>query len=377
MSAALADHLGPWLQGGLVITPVRSESSIAKVEQVTGSHPLPSEANILATEMLLEQVADIPQDHLVWFVLTGGASSLLCKPAEGLSLAMLRATSTTLMRAGANIQQLNTVRKHLSQVKGGWLAGHLYPRTTCVLAISDVPRDDLEILGSGPCYPDRSTFEDALNVIDTLGVAQDIPREVRDHLERGRGEPQLETPSPHSPWFRPIHHQVVANLSAAAESAQRRARHLGYDTEVVTLRVEGEARHIGATLGARARQHAQQSDRSRCLLFGGEATVRVTGRGRGGRNQEIALAAAREIAGLDNATVFSLGTDGVDGPTDAAGAIVDGCTWQRILDSGTDPAAALRDNDSYSALDCADALVRSGPTKTNVTDLMGIVVTPA
>lgn len=374
MAEAAEQLLGARVQGGLVLVPHGTTASTSRTEIWHARHPVPDEAGVRGTQALIELVAEIPPDDLVLVLLTGGASSLLVAPAEGLGLSDLQEATRTLLAAGVDIHEINTVRRHLSAVAGGWLAAHLHPRRSWTLAISDVVGDDLTAIGSGPTTPDPTTFAQALAVWERAVGVRAGTDPVGDHLRAGVLGRVDETPKPGEPWFWPATHAVLANLHTAADAAAWEAARRGYATEIIDLRLTGEARHVGATLGARARELRASTTRTTCLLFGGETTVTLRGGGTGGRNQEVALAAAAEIAGLRDTLVFSLGTDGVDGPTDVAGAIVDGGTTARIRAAGLDPKALLADNDSFRALAASGDHVRLPPTHTNVMDLMGVLV---
>jgi hydroxypyruvate reductase len=290
-------------------------------------------------------------------------------PAEPLRLADLRAVTAALLEAGAPIGELNTVRKHLEVLKGGGLARAAAPASVRALILSDVVGDPLDVIASGPVSPDPTTFEDAMAVLRDRGVWSRVPASVKSHLEAGAAGAIPDTPDAADALFRDVSVSVIGNAARAAEAAAAEAARLGYRATVESVTVTGEAREVGARLGA----VAQGLPTGECRILAGETTVTVTGDGRGGRNQEAALSAAEALAGREDALVFSVGTDGVDGPTDAAGAWVTGRTLGRATALGLDPRVALDRNDSYTFFRAMDDLVITGPTGTNVMDLMGIL----
>jgi hydroxypyruvate reductase len=309
---------------------------------------------------------------LLIVLISGGASALLPAPVEPITLSDKQQTTDLLLRAGADITELNTVRKHLSALKGGNLAALAYPATTISLVLSDVIGDRLDVIGSGPTVPDSSTFSDAFAVIQKYKLTRRIPKAVRRRLEAGAAGKAPETPKPGDPLFRNVHNVVIGSNRLSLEAAAGQAKALGYRTLILSSTMQGEAREV-------ARVHAQilrevhlsghPLRRPACILSGGETTVTVTGSGKGGRNQEFALAAAIDIAGLNDALVLSAGTDGTDGPTDAAGAIATGDTVKRAAALGLDARKHLCTNDAYPFFDALCDLIRTGPTGTNVMDI--------
>ena len=308
-------------------------------------------------------------------VLSGGASSLLAAPAAGLTLKEKQLTTRLLLRSGATIQEINTVRKHLSGIKGGRLAGAT-TATVMTLVLSDVPGDDLATIGSGPMAPDPSTFSDAKRVLDTFGIRNRIPLAVRRHVDRGAQGRIPETPKPGEALFSRIQHHVIGNNHTAIERMAKRAKALGLRPLILTTTLSGEARDIGKLFGDLAKEIHVSGNPVRppaCLLAGGELAVTVKGKGLGGRAQEFALAAAPSLEGLPQVFVAGVGTDGTDGPTGAAGAIVDGGTISRAKEKGISHEAALRENDSYRFFHRAGGHVVTGPTGTNVNDVYMIL----
>lgn len=376
MAAGALAALGERIAGGLLVAKRGgAPAGVGPIEIAVGGHPLPDEDGARAAARLLRLLRDGPgRDDLVLALLSGGGSSLLALPAEGLSLGDLRAASDSLILGGADIARLNAVRKHLTRLGGGQLARAAAPAPVLALIVSDVVGDPLDVIASGPTAPDPTTFADALAAIRGLGLEAGMPPPVLDRLRRGAAGEIDETPKPADPLFDRVDNRVVAGNATAVAAAADEARRLGLRAEVVTTELRGEARERGAELAALA--GARAGDGPGCFLFGGETTVTVRGRGRGGRNQELALAAAMalEAGGATGACVAAISTDGEDGPTDAAGAIVDASTCARIRAAGIDPGKALDDNDSHAALDAAGALIRTGPTGTNVADLAFVLI---
>lgn len=369
---ALEAVLGDRIAAGAVVTadPGRGE----RIERLPGDHPIPSERGVESTERVVELAHEAGERTLVVAVVTGGGSALLPAPAEGVPLADLRTTTDALLDSGADIGELNAVRKHLSTLKGGGLARLAAPATVVTLAFSDVVGDDLGIIASGPTAPDETTFADAVAVLNRYDLP--VPESVRRRLERGAAGEFEETPGPGAPLFERVHAHVLANGFTALDAARETARERGYAACILSSRVRGEAREAAKTHAAVAeevRASGNPLDPPAVVLSGGETTVTVRGDGEGGPNQEFALSAALELAGNGRAVALAcLDSDGRDGGTDAAGALVDGAT---VDDRGA-ARAALDDNDSGTYLGARDALVRTGPTGTNVNDVRVLVVGP-
>jgi glycerate-2-kinase len=376
MAAAAVDSLGPRLAVGLVVGPAADEP-IGGVEFIAGGHPVPTESSERAGRRAMAIARDTRADDLLLVLLSGGASALMAVPASGLSLDDKRRTTDLLLRAGANIDQMNTVRKHLSAIKGGQLAAAA--RAECfTLALSDVVGDDLSVIASGPTVADPSIFEDALRVINECGIGDRCPEAVMSRLTRGGRGQEQETPKPDDWRLSRARASVLAGRAEAMQGAADEARQRGYEPIVIKPPIVGEARTaaeqyagvLAGHVGTIARSPGA-SRRRLALVSSGETTVQVRGSGRGGRNQEFALRLAELVPSISTSiAIVSLGTDGVDGPTDAAGAIVDAFTLDRARQAGcSDPKAYLDRNDSYSFFAATGDLVRVGPTGTNVGDL--------
>ncbi len=373
MARAVERRLGDRISGGLVVTPHGTGERLAQLEVVEASHPLPGSDGEAAARRVVNLLRGAGERDLVVCLISGGGSALLPLPAEGLTLQDKVLTTDLLLRSGATIVEINIVRKHLSGLKGGRLAQAAHPARVVALVVSDVVGDRLDAIASGPLSPDPTTYVDALGVLKRYELLERVPARVRDHLQRGAAGELPETPKPGDPVFQRVAVHVVAGLAQAVEAAAQEAGRLGYRVAVLTTSLEGEAREVGRVVAGLAREEAQRSrpvPKPACLVLGGETTVTVRGQGRGGRNQELALAAALGIEGLPGLLVAAFATDGRDGPTDAAGALADGFTVKRARHLGLDPRRLLDENDSYAFFDSLDDLVRTGPTGTNVNDLV-------
>jgi glycerate-2-kinase len=426
MAEALAVTLGERLTGGLVIVPgpsvriggaegkAREERTTAslgddarrdpRLEYVVASHPLPDERSVKAARRALDLASKAGEKGLVVFCISGGASSLLCLPADGISLDEKKRVTGGLLRAGASIKELNVVRKHLSRVKGGRLAKAASPAKVINLIISDVNGDDLETIASGPTHWDSSTFAEARGVLEKYGLWASAPASVRTLVEKGLSGDEPETLKSGDAVFENVHTFVIGNNLTALRGARREAERLGFEPFVLTSSDEGEARKAARDYVAFIASLAcsmSAAPKPRCLLAGGELTVSVKGKGTGGRNMEFVLAALVEMReeGLGQAfcgtceltpegggqggvrpfewLTLSIGTDGIDGPTDAAGAWADPSTLERARELGLEPERYLDDNDSYSFFKKTGNLIVTGPTGTNVCDIRIFLLRPA
>jgi glycerate 2-kinase len=358
------------LVGGVVSGPRETGASLpSEVECWEGGHPFPNEESVEAGKRALALCGKADRDTTLVVLLSGGASSMLALPAGGVTLADKAETSRALMNAGAPIDELNCVRKHLSAIKGGRLGAGVYRSLT--LAISDVHgpfADDPSVIGSGPTVADPSRFADALEILDNRKVV--VPPSVRTHLERGANGQEKETIKPGDPRLSHATFEVIGNRRSALNGAQLAAAAAGYAVEVIEEPTHGESREASHRFVTEARQRAAAGPRPLCVLAAGETTVRVTGKGLGGRNQEFALAAAGAVGSVGRAALLaSIGTDGMDGPTDAAGAVVDSTTMLRAGRAGLEAQSLLRNNDAYRFFDPLGDLIRLGRTGTNVGDL--------
>jgi glycerate-2-kinase len=375
MAHAIEPVLGRHLEGGLVVVKHGHGVPTKRIAVVEAGHPLPDRAGVTASRRIKQLVTGLTARDLLIVLLSGGASSLMAAPVSGVTLAEKQRVTGQLLRCGAGIAEINTVRKHLSNLKGGRLAA-LSDATILTLILSDVIGDDLSAIGSGPTAPDPTTYSDAVKCLRRYGLWASVPPSVRRHLIRGVDKNLTETPKPGATLFRRVQHEIIGNNATALTSLTATARSAGLQTVRLPPYIN-EARNAGAQMGALARlilKGQRPWRRPCCLIAGGETTVTVTGSGKGGRAQEFALAAARAVAGLRGVYVAAVATDGTDGPTDAAGALVSGETWNRAKRIGLDLAAALSRNDSYRALKRLNCHITTGPTGTNVNDLYVLLV---
>lgn len=377
MAEALEQLLDKNITAGIVNVPRGDRSKTAKITLNQASHPTPDEAGVKGTRKMLEIAEQAEKDDLVICLISGGGSSLMPLPRGDISISDKKALTNTLLKSGANINEINTVRKHISAFKGGWLAKKAYPATILNLILSDVVGDPLDFIASGPTVPDSTTFADAVNVLKKYGLWDKTPlaiRKVLNDVEKGL---IAETPKAGDEAFKKTYNVVIGNNRSASIAACNTLKAAGLNTLLLSATLEGEARQVGAILATVAREVLASGNpvsKPAGIVIGGETTVIVKGKGIGGRNQEIPLAAALKIGGLNGAVVASLSTDGIDGPTDAAGAIVDGKTLVRAADAGIVAEHFLADNDSYHFLQKLHDLIFTGQTGTNVNDVSVIVV---
>ena len=351
----------PAIERGIVITKYgHVPHPIPGIDCLEAGHPVPDENGFAATERMLNMVHGLTAQDTVLFLLSGGGSALMEKPL--ISGAELQDITSQLLRCGADIVEINTVRKRLSAVKGGRFAQACSPAQVYSIVLSDIIGDPLDMIASGPAYPDSSTCAQAMAVADKYQLKLS---------ERARTLLGQETPK----QLTNVTTQITGSVRELCAAAARECAALGYEPVILTDRLTCEAREAGRFLAAVARTHAGDG-RATAYLAGGETVVHVTGNGRGGRNQELALAAAEGIAGLKNAAVLSVGSDGTDGPTDAAGGYADGDTWETLASVGCDAAAMLNNNDAYHALKAADGLIVTGATGTNVNDVAVVLIRP-
>lgn len=369
MAQTIEDIVGVPLAQEIVVTKHGHAGPLRDSVAIEAGHPIPDDAGERTSRQIRDLLlGNLTARDLLLVAVSGGASALLPAPADPVNLIAKQETTDLLLRAGANIHELNAVRKHLSFLKGGRLAKLAYPGQVVSLLLSDVIGDPLDVIGSGPTAPDRSTFGDAIAVLERYDLVERVPHGVRTYLEEGAAGSIEETPKPGDPVFDNVRNVIVGSNLLALEAAKNEALSLGYETEILSSTVEGEASAVGQNYATRL-SSLERDGRRRCLLAGGETTVAVRGAGRGGRNQELALAAAIGIAGVPNVAVLSAGTDGTDGPTDAAGAFANGETIARAAKLGLDAQQHLLHNNSYPFFDALGDLIRTGPTGTNVMDI--------
>jgi hydroxypyruvate reductase len=377
MALALERLLGRRLRRGLVNVKYGHLARLRRIELNECGHPVPDQAGVRGAERIAEIARAAGERDLLVCLISGGASALLPMPAPPITLEDKQGTTRLLLACGADIQEINAVRKHISLIKGGQLARLAYPATVISLLLSDVIGDSLDVIGSGPTAPDASTFGAARTVFVKYGVLDRVPASVRERIERGAAGELVETPKDDDPAFTRTQNLVVGSNRLAVDAAAAEAKRLGYRPLVLSTTIEGETRDIARMHAAIAREIRETGRPVRppaCVISGGETTVTLRGDGLGGRNQEFVLAAALDLGGAAATVVLSGGTDGTDGPTDAAGALADGQTAARARERGLDPAAHLARNDSYPFFDALGDLLKTGPTNTNVMDVRLVLV---
>ncbi|HSF04595.1 MAG TPA: DUF4147 domain-containing protein [Methylomirabilota bacterium] len=365
MARGLETLLGDRISEGFVVVKDGYTAATSRVRLAEAGHPIPDARGQAAAGRLLALAESAGQDDLVVFLVSGGGSALTPAPAPGISLEEKQAMTGLLLEAGATINEVNAVRKHVSRLKGGQLARAASPAPVLALILSDVIGDPLDVIASGPTAPDPTTFAEALDALARRGVLERVSPSIRSRLEAGRRGEVAETPKPGDPLFARVSNQIVGNNAIIVDAAAARARALGYEAHVLTRELQGEARQVAADLVERGRSLRPPA----CLIAGGETTVTVRGRGLGGRCQELALAAALAVRPDEALVVLAAGTDGTDGPTQAAGALIDGSTVLRGQAAGLDARHALDDNDSHQYLRASGDLLVTGPTNTNLLDL--------
>lgn len=360
--------------------PGRADTGPVEIHEA--GHPVPDAAGLAGAEKIASLLSGLSERDLVLALISGGGSALLPLPARGISLPDYQRLTSLLLASGADITEINILRKHCSQLQGGQLARLAAPAQVAALILSDVVGTPLDAIASGPTVPDRSTFADAWAVLERYHAAEQAPDSVRERLRRGVAGEIADTPKAGDPLFERVNTVVVGDNAIAGRAAVAAAKSLGYDAALLTTFLQGEAREVGRVVAGLAQGIAAgQSDYARpvCLVLGGETTVTLNGSGRGGRNQELALSAAITLGGYElpqgvEVAVVSLGTDGTDGPTDAAGGIATLDSLKRAKAAGLDARAALQDNDSYPFLSALGDLLITGPTQTNVNDLILVMV---
>jgi glycerate 2-kinase len=377
MAAALEDVLGERITAGWVNVRDGYTAPTQRITIHEAGHPLPDARSVAGSAQVAALAQHAGQKDLVIGLISGGGSALMTLPVEGISLSDVEQLTQALLRCGATINEMNTIRKHIEQLKGGQLARLAYPAQVITLIVSDVIGSPLDVIASGPTCPDPTTFADAYAVLQKHALLPNVPDSIVQFLRQGMANQAPETPKTQAEevWRR-TQNVVIASNEQAAQAAIEQALRMGFNTLLLSTFVEGEAREVARVLAALAKEVAhsgQPVPRPACLVAGGETTVSVRGHGLGGRNQELALAAALSIAGLENVAILSLGTDGSDGPTDAAGAIATGRTTARAAEQGLNPLQYLTDNDAYHFFQSLGDLVITGPANTNVNDLMFVL----
>lgn len=372
MAEGCEEELSDKIYDGAIIAPKGIEDKKLKIIKVfEGTHPIPSEVNVESAKKLISVCSNLTSEDLVICLISGGGSSLLTFPANDISLEEKKLTTDVLLKSGADIREINTIRKHISKVKGGQLLNFLKPAKVVSLILSDVVGDPIEYIASGPTSPDSSTFKDALSIIKKYNLVNKLPKSVVERIEKGvRGE-ILETPKPGDEIFNNVKNIIVSNNMKSLVAMEKKASSLGYNTIILTSYAQGESREVGKFLCAVIKQISSYDipiKKPACLILGGETTVTVKGNGKGGRNQELVLSIVLNCKDVKNFVFASIGSDGIDGYTDAAGAIADNFSLEDAVNSGLKPEEFLENNDSYNFFKQTRDLIFTGPTGTNVND---------
>ena len=376
MCRALTELIGDWRYGGIVITKYGYAVPVKNIAMIEAGHPIPDENGMRATEQVVRLLRQTTSEDLVINLISGGGSALLCSPVDDVSLQEKQEITRLLLRCGAPIGEINAIRKHISKVKGGRLARLAYPSTVISLILSDVVGDSISDIASGPTAPDPSTFSECQSMLDRYKLRTEKSESIARLIDKGSAGEIEETPKPGDPIFNNVVNVVIGSNRLALIAAKEQAETLGYYVKVIDDLAEGEATELAAAHAAVIKKiyHSGKFRRPTCVISGGEATVTVRGHGLGGRNQEFAVATALELDGLDGVVALIGGTDGTDGPTQAAGGIVDGGTVHRGETKGLDARDYLSRNDSYHYLKATDDLLVTGPTFTNVMDLRLFII---
>ena len=377
MALALEEILGERLKRGLIIVKYDHGAYLKKIKVIEAGHPIPDENGLRGAHALVELAKEFGKEDLVFCVISGGGSALLPLPVEGISLKEKQDTTKALLSCGAPIHEINNIRKHLSQIKGGGLARAVYPATLVSLILSDVIGNDLGVIASGPTVADTSTFSGCRKILERYHLLSNIPRAVRSYILKGTKGKAQETPKSGSIFFKKTINLIIGSNTQCLEAAEKKAKEMGYNTLLLSSFVQGETREVAKMQAAILKElitSHRPIPRPACIISGGEPTVTIRGRGKGGRNQEFALACGIEIAGWGGAAVLSAGTDGTDGPTEAAGAYADWRMVDRAKKLGLDPCHYLDNNDSFHFFEQLNDLIITGPTKTNVMDLIVLLV---
>lgn len=374
MANAALEILGNHIEESLVITSDKDQAESCRAgEVIVGAHPVPNEQSVKAGQKTVEFFESIPRESLVLCLISGGTSSLLCLPAEGISVGELNQTFDLLNNSGATIYDINTVRKHCSQIKGGQLLDYLDPNLTLIdLVISDVPNDDLRVIGSGPTTPDQSTYQDAYHILLEQELWDRLPESVRQHIEKGIDGEVPDTLKPGEDPLAEHHSHIISSARKLAEQISEMAGQRGYQSWIADRAFNEDVEQVASNIAEKVLAEKSENEDT-VYIFYGESTVNVSGSGKGGRNQELALRGALKIAERDSVTWLSAGTDGIDGPTDAAGAVVDGQTIAEAKQQGMDPEEYLQNNDSYHFHEQLDTLLKPGPTGNNLMDLVLVI----
>lgn len=378
MASAIEEILPDHQFDGLVIVKdgylaESSSSTQHSIQLVEAGHPIPDSRGVVSTDRIIDILKQTNPETLVICLISGGGSALLVSPVEGVSLHDLQLLTSELLACGASINEINTLRKHLDRVKGGNLARLAAPAQVISLILSDVVADPLDVIASGPTIPDQTTFQEAIQILEQYQIKEKVPPPIQDYLLQGQEGNKSENPKPSDPIFRNVNNLIIASNQQAAQAALNQAQTEGLNSLLLTSYLQGEASQAGRFVASLARQIAKDGQpipRPVCIILGGETTVKLTGSGKGGRNQELALGAVSDLANIRDVVLVSLATDGGDGPTEAAGAVVTGETLTRASQANLSPLTFLANNDAYHFFQHLNDLIITGPTNTNVNDLV-------
>lgn len=377
MALAIEEIFGNRITKGLITTKYGHLLPLKKTEIIEAGHPIPDQNGYEGAKKIQNLLKESGPNDLVIFLLSGGGSALLPFPAEGIGLKEKQEVTQLLLDCGADIKEINTIRKHISQMKGGWLAKWAYPSTVIGFILSDVVGDQLDIIGSGPTVPDPSTFGEAWEILKKYDLLNEISPSIQKYLQLGKEGKKEETPKPIEVVFEKIYNSLIGSNILALRAAEKEASSLGFNTLILSSSIVGETREAARFHSAIAKEVISSGNpipKPACILSGGETTVTIKGNGLGGRNQEFVLAGAIEIVGIEKVVLLSGGTDGTDGPTDATGAVADHTTVHRAKSMGLDPKAHLENNDAYPYFQKLGDLLITGPTHTNVMDVRILLV---
>ena len=377
MAEAANQQLAARIDGGVVVCKhnPRAEKMIGRMSILQGSHPVPDERSIKAAETIRQSLQGLTKEDMVLLLISGGGSALVCLPAPGITLQDMQKVTSALLRSGASINELNAVRKHLDLIKGGGLLKMASPARVAALVVSDVVNSPLDVIASGPAVPDPSTFDDVKEIFNKYLAESDIPTAIQDRIKKGCAGEIEETIKASDPQAVQAAHKIIASNRVSAEAALKTAIEEGFESEIITCEMVGDARLAGERLADLLRSK-RTLQKPYLGIAGGETTVKVTGSGMGGRNLEVALGAVKSMSGEHNSLLITLATDGEDGPTDAAGALVTGATFEKAAAMGLNPDDYLQTNDAYHFFEQVGGLIKIGPTGTNVNDLNFIIKLP-
>ncbi len=378
MAEPLEKMLGSRLTGGIINTKYGHNAGLKKIKINECGHPVPDRNGLRGAKEICDFVKQAGENDIVFCLISGGGSALFPLPAGGLSFPDKQKTTQLLLRSGATIQEVNTVRKHISSVKGGRLAELISPARGISLILSDVIGDDMGFIASGVTSPDPTTFGDCINIIKSYRLQKKMPSQVMEYLNRGVKVSCMETPKSGNPVFKKVSNLLVGSNFLACDAAMKKAASLGYNALLLSTVIEGETKDVAKVHSAVAKEVLLSGNpvkKPACIISGGETTVTVKGKGKGGRNMEFCLACVKHISGFNNIVIASVGTDGTDGPTDSAGAVVDSTTFEKALKKKCIPAKYLESNDSYNFFRKCGGLYITGPTGTNVMDIRLMLIT--